>query len=149
MNADLESTLAEMGGDYRDLVVRMKAAYEPLSGSRGVLPAAPAGIRRGRVVGWSVAYLVAASLLVLVGLGVVFGVGAAKPTAPDSNAFMLAHLRNAAALDEIIRTQRPDGGWDNDFVTRQNIAALNGSASAEARLAMRKAMRNLRVRGLL
>jgi len=144
MNADLEATLAELGGDYRELVVQMKAAYEPNVD-------ATHSIRRGRIIGWSAAYLVAASLLVFLGLGVVFGIGAFNKSqiTTGSNEFMLAYMTNAEALDEMIRTQRPDGGWDNDFITRQNIAALSESNSDEARLAMRKAMRNLRVRGLL
>ena len=147
MNADLEATLAELGGEYREMVVKMKAAYEPLP-ARAAAPERPS-VRRGRIIGWSAAYLAAASLLVFVGLGVLFGGGAGAPAAADTNAFMLAHLKSAAAVDEMIRTQRPDGGWGNDFITRQNIAALSASTSSEACLARRKAMRNLRVRGLL
>ena len=144
MNADLEATLAELGGEYREMVVKMKAAYEPLPARAA---AERPSVRRGRIIGWSAAYLAAASLLVLVGLGVLFGGGAGAPAAVDTNAFMLAHLKSAAAVDEMIRTQRPDGGWGNDFLTRQNAEALARRNTPEARLAVRKAHRNLRLNG--
>ena len=48
-----------------------------------------------------------------------------------------------------IRTQNADGSWCNDFLTRRNAEALARCPDAGARVAYKKAMRNLRVRGLL
>ena len=141
MNADLEATLAELGPDYRELVAEMKAAYQPLEAGTPAVGEKS----RGRILPWTFGYLAAASLLVFLGLGIVFR----SESALTTNEFMLAHIKNEAALNEIIRTQRQDGGWDNDFITRQNAAALKASASPEAQIAFRRAMRNLRLRGVL
>lgn len=147
MNADLERQLAEMGPEYRAVVARLTAAYAPLEAA---VPEVADPVRRGRVFGWSFAYLVAASLMALVGFGVVFRSGspAVAPAAPASE-YALAQQRTDAAIREMIRTQRPDGSWRNDFLTRQNAAALRTCSSGEARVAYKKAMRNLRMRGIL
>ena len=49
----------------------------------------------------------------------------------------------------MIATQNPDGSWKNDFLTRRNAAALRGSSNPAAQVAYKKAMRNLRSRGVL
>ena len=56
-------------------------------------------------------------------------------------------VRDDVAVQEMIRTQRPDGGWGNEFLTRQNAAALRVCGGEAAQRAYRKAMRNLRLRG--
>ncbi|MBQ6137808.1 MAG: hypothetical protein IJI73_10615, partial [Kiritimatiellae bacterium] len=48
----------------------------------------------------------------------------------------------------ILASQRADGSWTNDFITRQNAAALRRGESAAAKVAYRRAVRYLRSRGL-
>ena len=55
-------------------------------------------------------------------------------------------VRDDKAVQEMIRTQRPDGGWANDFLTRQNAAALRLCPGEKAQIAYRRAVRNLRLR---
>ena len=50
---------------------------------------------------------------------------------------------------EMIATQNPDGSWKNDFLTRRNAAALKVCGDPAAQVAYKKAMRNLRSRGVL
>ena len=52
-------------------------------------------------------------------------------------------------IDEMIATQNPDGSWQNDFLTRRNADALKFCGDPAAQVACRKAVRNLRVRGVL
>lgn len=164
MTRDLEETLRELGPGYREVADRLVAAFRPADEKavaqfrRAAPPERPASARRGRVVGWSVAYLVAASLLVFVGLGVVFSGGQrdARPAgrvftvraSAPMNEYALAAVGGDDAVREIIRTQNPDGSWQNDFLTRRNAAALMGVADEEAKVAFKKAVRNLRVRGV-
>lgn len=137
MNRDLEETLEELGPEYRTLVARLKSAYEPVK----------------RTTGHAGAYLAAASVAVVFALGIVFG-PSEKPAekvytaavAPAQNEFMLAHIRGEEAVKEMLRTQRSDGGWGNDFVTRQNAAVLREVHEASAQIAYKRAMRNLRLK---
>lgn len=173
MTGDLEETLRELGSGYREVADRLVAAFRPAdarlaaSGESGASVWArcarrggaggQSASRRGHATGWSVAYLVAASLLVFVGLGVVFR-GERPPAAAGRvftvrasapvNEYALAAVRSDDAVRQIVRTQNPDGSWQNDFLTRQNAAALMGVADEEAKVAFKKAMRNLRVRGV-
>ena len=48
----------------------------------------------------------------------------------------------------MIATQNPDGSWQNDFLTRRNAAALKVCGDPAAQIAYKKAMRNLRARGV-
>lgn len=144
MNSDLETTLEELGPGYREMVGRMKGAFAEPSA---------AGFRwRG--------YLTAAGVIAVAALSFVFGrmAGAGSASGPGvcaaraicaENEYLLAHLRGDGAVEEMIRTQRPDGGWGNDFLTRQNASALSRSDMPGARIAARKAMRNLRLKGVL
>ena len=151
MTKDLEETLREMGAEYRPVVERLRSAYVPYRRS----PAAWPRLRRS-VAPWGVALLSAAVLLVFLGLGALFrggyrGVDSARVyTVRASDAaheYMLAVVRDDVAVQEMIRTQRPDGGWGNEFLTRQNAAALRVCGGEAAQRAYRKAMRNLRLRG--
>ena len=167
MTEDLEETLRELGPGYREVADRLVAAFRPADAKavaasaprRAAAPVHKPSARRGRVVGWSVAYLVAASLLVFVGLGVVFRGGGPRGARPAGrvftvrasapmNEYALAAVGGDDAVREIIRTQNPDGSWQNDFLTRRNAAALMGVADEEAKVAFKKAVRNLRVRGV-
>ena len=132
MTKDLEATLSEMDGAHRRMVRRMQAAF------------APAPWRRA-----SRAMLSAAALALVAALWttVAFWEGRhGQP--PHPSAFRLASDGGAAAIGEIIRTQNADGSWQTDFLTRQNARVLAGIRSADASLAYRKAMRNLRARGI-
>lgn len=147
MNEDLEKTLDELGPAYRDMVLEMKAApeVEPAGGTL-----APFGESAHRPSPSRVPYLVAASLVALVALAVVVRSafapsGAVAPAV--GNPYTLAYGgASESAVDEMLRTQRPDGSWANDFITRQNAAALRGVASAN--VAYRRAVRYLRSKGL-
>lgn len=139
MNADLEETLEELGPGYRDMVKRMKAPFAQ---------------ERGFRLGWAAGALAAASVTAFLGLALFFGEGVSRAGVRDGravvadNAFMLAHADGNAAVQELIRTQHADGGWGNDFLTRQNAVRLGQVGGVEARLAYRRARRNLRLRGL-
>ena len=52
-------------------------------------------------------------------------------------------------VSEMIATQNSDGSWKSDFLTRRNAAALKLSSDPAARIAYKKAARNLRLRGIL
>ncbi len=89
--------------------------------------------------------MIAASLLVILGLGVFF-----QPSHPLT--FSPSHLpphEYRASVDEMIATQNPDGSWKNDFLTRRNAEALRFCGTPAARIAYKKAVRNLRAKGVL
>ena len=108
-------------------------------------------------------YLVAASLLVLLGLGVVFLQSNNRTIEQSNNSHSLytvrvtdaqteytrAELRGDELVKELIRTQNPDGSWKDDALTRRNAEVLRTCRSDEAQAAYRKAIDNLRSRGLL
>ena len=145
MNADLEATLDELGPGYRAVVGRLCAAatVEP----RAERPRGQAPWRRGRAFWWPRAgYLVAASLFAAVALSIFLQ--GARPAAIPAAAriYTIAYAPNETALKELVASQRADGSWDNDFLTRQNAAALRGVAVA--RVPYRKAVRYLKAKGL-
>ena len=165
MTEDLERTLDELGPGYRELVARLKAAPCPWA-DEAKRP--PRRARSGKVIVGFVPFrsarsLAAAAALLALGLFAVFGVSrscaerAAAAAAPvytvraatAENEYRLALIRDDAAVREMIRTQNPDGSWKNDFLTKRNAEALKGCADPEARIAYRKAVRNLRARGIL
>lgn len=142
MNRDLEETLNELGPDYRAVVARLRAGREAASGSRSSSDSRSSS---------RAAYLVAASLLVLIGLTVVHlsqsqsqsQTTNLKPQTPS------CPREYRATVAEMIATQNPDGSWQNDFLTRRNAAALKVCGDPAAQIAYKKAMRNLRARGVL
>ena len=139
MNRDLEETLNELGPDYRAVVARLRAGREAASGSRS------SGDSRSSS---RAAYLVAASLLVLIGLTVVhLSQSQSQPTnhKPQTPSCPREYR---ATVAEMIATQNPDGSWQNDFLTRRNAAALKVCGDPAAQIAYKKAMRNLRARGV-
>lgn len=136
MNRDLEETLNELGPDYRAVVARLRAGREAASGSRS------SGDSRSSS---RAAYLVAASLLVLIGLTVVHLSQSQTSNLKPQTSSCPREYR--ATVAEMIATQNPDGSWQNDFLTRRNAAALKVCGDPAARIAYKKAMRNLRARG--
>ena len=141
MNADLEKTLDEMGPEYRAVVARLRRAET--ASPREATPSRGGSVPLPRGRGW----LAAASLLVLVGLGVFF-LGR-KDIGHESKDVSFAPREYRASVGEMIATQRPDGSWANDFLTRRNAAALKACGDPAARIAYKKALRNLRTRGVL
>ena len=132
MSRDLEEQLDEMGPVYRAVVARLRAAQS-------------AGMRdEGRRV--MKRWLIAASLTVVVGLGVFFQT---FQTSQTSQTFPYGAHEYQMDVAEMIATQNPDGSWQNDFLTRRNAAALRGMSDPAALIAYKKAMRNLRARGVL
>ena len=152
MSRDLEEQLDEMGPEYRVVVARLRGARAAEDLGQGTLEA-----RRGFV---SKVFrlrskalrpiLTAASLALIVGLGVFVRTSQTPHTSQTSQVPCIrAPHEYRASVDEMIATQRADGSWQNDFLTRRNAAALRYCTAPAARIAYKKAMRNLRARGVL
>ena len=165
MNGDLERQLDEMGPEYRAVVERLRGAVcltpaERPRARRGgdSRSAGVMGGRRGPTFVWLTfrpLRLVAATLLLLFAFGVALrfagterGTSAARHPAA-AREYLLAASRTDEAMREMIRTQNPDGSWQNDFLTCRNAEALRGWPDADARIAYKKAARFLRSKGLL
>ena len=134
MSRDLEEQLDEMGPEYRVVALRLRAAREAAQGN---------GDQGSGIRGW----LVAASLLAILGLGVFFATSQPRNFATSRHPYGAPEYR--ASVSEMIATQNPDGSWKNDFLTRRNAAALKVCGDPAAQVAYKKAMRNLRSRGVL
>ena len=152
MTTDLEETLNGLGPGYRAVVDRLVAGVEvEFATGRRAYAFVPRRFAHMRPM------LAAASLLVVAGLAVLLlrtggphggeGLVSSRPCA--AHEYRLAEVGDGQSVDEMIRTQNADGSWRNDFLTRRNAAALAKCSGAEAKVAYKKAMRNLRVRGLL
>ena len=146
MNGDLEHQLVEMGPEFRRVVERLRAGREvtPSRYLAGVVPL----VRRARCQ----RFLLAASVVFAIAFAALF-LSFDRPMQSGEetvfNEYRLASLRSEAAMREIIRTQNADGSWKNDFLTRQNAEALRLCNGKDARIAYKKAMRSLRLRGIL
>ena len=147
MNRDLEEQLDELGPAYRAVVARLRAGREAEPGGRGSRSSSDSRSSRNSSFSRQ-AYLVAASLLVAVALGVFFSQSVNSPIGQSVNS-PRAPREYVMSGPEMLATQNPDGSWQNDFLTRRNAEALRLCAGEEARIAYKKAMRNLRARGLL
>lgn len=148
MTKDLEETLAGLGPGYRPVVARLVAAPGvPCAAGRRAYSFAPRRSQFARPM------LAAASLLVALGFAALLLRDAEQRATPQTAAaheYRLADdVCDGRSVDEMIRTQNADGSWRNDFLTRRNAAALARCSGADAKVAYKKAMRNLRVRGLL
>ena len=139
MSADLEATLNELGPEYRSVVDRLRASAEA--------PARPSLLRHP-------AYLIAASILVLLAFAFTFfspstsSLSASTSSLSSYTLYTVAYAPTDEALRIILASQRADGSWDNDFITRQNAAALRRAADAETKIAYKRAVRYLRSKGL-
>ena len=135
MSRDLEEQLDEMGLEYRAVVMRLRRAREAQgnkeqgTGNRG--------------------WLVAASLLIVLGLCVFFQASRTSQTSRTFQTSPRGAHEYQMDVSEMIATQNPDGSWKNDFLTRRNAAALRVCGDPAAQVAYKKAMRNLRSRGIL
>lgn len=155
MTKDLENTLSELGPGYREMVVRLCRIDESSLRSVAVSRGEPLNSRR-RVSRWRL--LAAALATVFLGFGAIYLLSSVPARDSRYNAFGLqpaacrvytaAYVRNAAALQIIVSSQREDGGWQNDFLTRQNAAALRDAEDDCSRVAYKRALRYLRLHGL-
>jgi hypothetical protein len=150
MNADLEKTVEELGPGYRDVVARLRAAREVEPARFGLKDLAP-----GRAAPWCAArspfsYLAAASLVAALALAVLYVMPRGGSTAAEVplTVYTVAYAPTEEALELILASQRADGSWSNDFLTRQNAAALRASGDERMRVAYRRAVRYLRTKGL-
>ena len=146
MNSDLKAQLEEMGPDFRSVVARLRAARSVEPGSAGII-----GGHRGPTAVWLVwkpRHLVAASVLVLLGLGVFFAVSQPRDL-PTAQTLPRGAHEYHMGISEMIATQNADGSWQNDFLTRRNAELLKSCGDSAAQIAYKKAVRNLRVRGIL
>ena len=156
MNRDLEKQLNEMGPEYRAVVARLRGATgedfrretEDLRGHETL------DFRQGfasKVLGLRSKVLrpvlAAASIALILGLGVMFLGRKDLGHETEDGGYGAREYR--ASVSEMIATQNPDGSWKNDFLTRRNAVALKGSSDPAAQIAYKKAMRNLRTRGVL
>ena len=157
MNRDLEETLNELGPDYRAVVARLKQAKGGEDFRRKTRDVRGHKTKDGRRGGRPRVFrlssnvlrptLAAASLLALIGLTVVH---LSQPQTSNLKPQTSSCPREyRASVDEMIATQNPDGSWQNDFLTRRNAAALKVCGDPAARIAYKKAVRNLRSRGML
>ena len=146
MNRDLEEQLDEMGPEYRTVIARLRASGGAEDFRRETSDAERWGFMSKVLCLKS--YLTAASLLVLLGLGVVF-LGRKDMRRETGDAAGYGAREYRASVAEMIATQNPDGSWKNDFLTRRNAAALKVCGSPAAQVAYKKAVRNLRSRGIL
>ena len=143
MSRDLEEQLGELGPGCRAVVARLRAGREAQPGVR--VASVSSGSRISRQ-----AYLVAASLLVAVALGVCFTQSNNRTIeqSEQSTTSPSAPREYVMTVSEMLATQNPDGSWKTDFLTRRNAEALRVCTGSGARVAYKKAMRNLRARGL-
>ena len=156
MNRDLEKQLNEMGPEYRAVVARLRAGLEAKGRedfrrkTRDVRGRETRDGRRGLAsyVFRLRSYLTAASLLVVLGLSAIL-IQSNDRTIEQSNSSPFGAREYRASVSEMIATQNPDGSWKNDFLTRRNAAALKVCGDPAAQIAYKKAMRNLRTRGVL
>lgn len=145
MSEDLDRTLNELGGEYVSVVARLKTLRE----------VEPIGKTYARKRKWlfRTASAVAASLIIAAALAVFFKdpeashSHASQSSANSQMPYMLAfNASDKSVLEEIKRTQNPDGSWMNDSLTRQNAAVLKKFDGKS--IACRKAARYLRLKGI-
>lgn len=140
MTEDLADTLRELGPGYREVADRLFAARET-----------PGRIRR-LCASHRPCWLAAASLVAVAGFAALFTLapsGGGASSGSFGREYRLALVADDESLREIIRTQNADGSWKTAFLTKRNAAALRGMETEEARVAYKKAMRNLRIRRIL
>lgn len=146
MTEDFKETLDELGPEYIQVVDKLKklGEIEPKNGRFFV---------KRSVFFKRIGVLLAASLTLVIAMTFYFvksnwdKKGIAEIDISASKPYFLAfNLTDERSIEEIKRTQKPDGSWNNDLLTRQNATAL--MKVDKSSLAYRKAMRYLRSKGL-
>lgn len=146
MTEDFKETLDELGPEYIQVVDKLKnlGEIEPRNGRLFV---------KRSVFFKRIGVLLAASLTLVIAMTFYFvksnwdKKGIAEIDISASKPYFLAfNLTDERSIEEIKRTQKPDGSWNNDLLTRQNATAL--MKVDKSSLAYRKAMRYLRSKGL-
>lgn len=146
MTEDFKETLNELGPEYIQVVDKLKnlGEIEPRNGRFFV---------KRSVFFKRIGVLLAASLTLVIAMTFYFvksnwdKKGIAEIDISASKPYFLAfNLTDERSIEEIKRTQKPDGSWNNDLLTRQNATAL--MKVDKSSLAYRKAMRYLRSKGL-
>lgn len=146
MTEDFKETLDELGPEYIQVVDKLKnlGEIEPRNGRFLV---------KRSVFFKRIGVLLAASLTLVIAMTFYFiksnwdKKGIAEIDISASKPYFLAfNLTDERSIEEIKRTQKPDGSWNNDLLTRQNATAL--MKVDKSSLAYRKAMRYLRSKGL-
>lgn len=137
MSRDLEETLDELGPGYREVVARLKSLD-------AFGRAAPRPWRLSRT---AVSFLAAASVSIMLAFFALFRSEDSRWAAPAE--YTLA-FGGPGSVEELVKTQNPDGSWSSDFLTRQNAAALGRAAFQRGRteIAYRKAMRYMKMNGI-
>ena len=134
MTKDLEETLEELGPEYRAVVGRVLASRRPL-------------VSRPRYLRFPRTALAAACAAAVLSFGVWMHLaGAASNADRPCTIYTVAYSKDR--LPALVDSQNPDGSWENDFVTRQNAAALAEASGEAENLAYRKAVRYMRLKGL-
>lgn len=146
MTEDFKGTLDELGPEYIQVVDKLKnlGEIEPKNGRLFV---------KRSVFFKRIGVLLAASVTLVIAMTFYFvksnwdKKGIAEIDISASKPYFLAfNLTDERSIEEIKRTQKPDGSWNNDLLTRQNATAL--MKVDKSSLAYRKAMRYLRSKGL-
>ena len=146
MTEDFKETLDELGPEYIQVVDKLKnlGEIEPRNGRFFV---------KRSVFFKRIGVLLVASLTLVIAMTFYFvksnwdKKGIAEIDISASKPYFLAfNLTDAKSIEEIKRTQKPDGSWNNDLLTRQNATSL--MKVDKSSLAYRKAMRYLRSKGL-
>lgn len=146
MTKDLEETLRELGPAYRPVVDRLLAA-RTAAPDGGRTPSVHV-FRRRTVFIRRTAGLAAAAVLLAFGLAAVFRPADSRAAVRGPLVYTAAYAGSGSARAHLVATQRADGSWANDFLTRQNAAALAGATCPDERVAYKKALRYLRSKGL-
>lgn len=180
MNADLKSTLEGAGSELTSLVSSLRASQQACVSPDFTLRVMSRIAVEGRSwFQPSTIFPIAAGLVALLAFGTIFfrpvpafslsklvacqradGYFTASPAAPYVQAFAVTVLARDPsvcrpsldqAVDALVRTQGASGGWENETLSEQNVAALAVAAEAGvivARKAYKRGLRFLRSQGL-
>ena len=147
MNKDLEETLAELGPGYRSVVDRLAAAFPDRTGASPTIASRFEPPRRRAWRGAFAALASGAGLLAAASVAVAMFFSTPSHAQGPSGAYRGDYLlAYSGDVESLLRTQKADGSWGNDFLTRQNAAAIRRAKGAD--VAYRRAVRYLRTKGL-
>lgn len=146
MTEDFKETLDELGPEYIQVVDKLKnlGEIEPRNG-RFLVKRSVFFKRIGVLLAASLTLVIAMTFFFVSNEGSEKEITKVALSAPKPY-FLAFNLTDERSIEEIKRTQKPDGSWNNDLLTRQNATAL--MKVDKSSLAYRKAMRYLRSKGL-